>query len=109
MFCNFLNCEISKKSSRTTDILGCTFSQLKEHIEGQFEPGMTWLGKERKKWHMDHRIPVDSAANDYEANALNHYMNFQPLWAGENISKGNSYDPKEKEKYLEWYKENVII
>jgi hypothetical protein len=41
------------------------------------------------KWHLDHIVPISSAKTEEEVIALNHHTNFQPLWAFDNLSKGN--------------------
>jgi hypothetical protein len=48
---------------------------------------MNW--DNRKDWHLDHIYPVSLAKDEQELIKLNHYTNFQPLWAIENMSKGN--------------------
>lgn len=75
------------KKSRTFDILGCTFEEFKVHIENQFTEGMTWSNM--GKWHLDHIYPVSLAKDEEELIKLNHYTNFQPLWAIDNIRKSN--------------------
>jgi hypothetical protein len=75
------------KKSRTYEILGCTFEEFKIHLEKQFTEGMSWgnMGK----WHLDHIHPVSLAKDEEEIIKLNHYTNFQPLWAIDNIRKSN--------------------
>lgn len=75
------------KTSKTVQILGCTFAEFKIHIERQFYKGMTW--ENRSKWHLDHIIPISSATTEHEIIKLNHYLNLRPCWAKENISKGS--------------------
>ena len=75
------------KNSRTTQILGCSIEFFKNYIEQRFKNGMTW--ENRTAWHLDHIIPISSAKTEEETIRLNHYTNFQPLWAAENIKKGN--------------------
>lgn len=41
------------------------------------------------EWHLDHIIPISSAKTEEEVIKLNHYTNFQPLWAEDNWNKGN--------------------
>ena len=43
------------------------------------------------EWHMDHIKPISLAKTENEILELNHYTNFQPLWANENLSKSNKY------------------
>lgn len=74
------------KRSRTFQLVGCSWDELKKHIENQFIDGMTW--ENRHLWHIDHIIPMASAKNIEELEALCHYTNLQPLWAGDNMSKG---------------------
>jgi hypothetical protein len=31
-----------KKTQRTMKLVGCTVEELKQHIEKQFKPGMSW-------------------------------------------------------------------
>jgi len=75
------------KRSKTYKILGCTFEEFKEHLEKQFTKGMTW--ENQGEWHLDHIYPVSLAKDEKHLIELNHYTNFQPLWAIDNIIKGN--------------------
>lgn len=75
------------KNLKTQKILGCSFDEFKFHIESQFKEGMCW--ENHGKWHLDHIIPISSSKSEEEVYKLNHYKNFQPLWAFENLSKGN--------------------
>ena len=74
------------KTSRTRDILGCSYDKAFKHIENQFRDGMSW--DNYGKWHIDHIIPLCSATTVEELEKLCHYTNLQPLWAEENILKG---------------------
>ena len=49
---------------------------------------MSWSN--HGKWHLDHIIPISSARTKEEAIKLNHYSNFQPLWAIDNLVKHNN-------------------
>ena len=70
-----------------------------------FEDGMSW--DNYGEWHIDHIVPLVSADNDEELEALFYYKNIQPMWAELNLRKGASYDLADKLDYLEWYYENV--
>jgi hypothetical protein len=74
-----------KKNSRTEVILGCTIEEFVIYIQSQFKKGMTL--ENHGQWHLDHIIPLASATTEDEIIKLNHYTNFQPLWAKENIIK----------------------
>ena len=76
------------KKSKTFDILGVDFETFKKHIERQFKKGMGWSN--HGEWHLDHIIPIALAETEKEAIKLNHYTNFQPLWAKENLEKHTS-------------------
>ena len=43
------------------------------------------------EWHLDHIKPISLAKSEEEIIELNHYTNFQPLWAKDNLSKSNKY------------------
>lgn len=74
------------KRSKSADILGCSFETFVQYIEGQLTDGMT-LGN-YGEWHLDHIIPISSATTEEDIIRLNHYTNFQPLWAMDNFKKG---------------------
>lgn len=76
---------ITKKETTST-ILGCSFSDLKKHLESKFSVGMSWESK--GEWHIDHIIPLASAKTPEGVIKLNHYTNLQPLWAEDNLRKG---------------------
>jgi hypothetical protein len=75
------------KKSKTCEYLGCSFEEFKKHIESKFSENMNW--ENRKEWHLDHIYPVSLAKDEQHLIKLNHYTNFQPLWAIDNIKKGN--------------------
>lgn len=83
----FLKKENIKKTNKTFDIIGCEPKFLREHLEKQFTDGMSW--DNYGSWHIDHIIPLSSANNSEEMNKLCHYSNLQPLWAYDNLRKGN--------------------
>lgn len=85
-----------RKNSITSEIIGCDWEKLKDHIESQFEEGMTWGNY--GEWHVDHIVPLASASTEQEILSLCHYTNLQPLWAKDNLSKGGKM-PEEWESY----------
>ena len=80
----------SRKTRRgsTFEIVGCTPDFLREHLEGQFKPGMTW-DNYGSHWHVDHRIPLASGRTSDEVKGLSHWTNLQPLEALENLIKSD--------------------
>jgi hypothetical protein len=76
----------SKNGGRTFDHLPYTPQQLKEHLEEQFEPWMTWEnygGKNdspQKTWQIDHIKPQ----NSYSFTSMDD-AEFQECWALENL------------------------
>lgn len=78
-----------RKSSKTFDLLGCSFELLKEYIEQQFKDGMSW--ENHGKWHIHHKILLSWAKNEEELKELCKYTNLQPLWTEDNLSKKNYY------------------
>ena len=86
LYVSFKKTGFSMKS-KTAEILGCSFEKFKSYIEQRFQEGMTW--DNRSQWHLDHIVPVCVAKTEQEIIKLNHYTNFRPLWAKENLAKGN--------------------
>ena len=80
-----LRCINSRKSNKTSEILGCSFEEFKLHLESQFEDWMTWdnralyNGELDYGWDIDHKIPLASAETEEDIIRLNHYTNLQPL------------------------------
>ena len=85
--CNSMKNKGYTKRSKTFEVLGCSYEEFKLHIEKQFKDGMSW--ENTGQWHYDHIYPVSLAKDEEELIKLNHYTNFQPLWAIDNFKKGN--------------------
>jgi DNA-directed RNA polymerase beta subunit len=81
---------MQKKLSSTSDLLGCSISDLKKHIEHKFLPGMSWENYGFRGWHIDHIKPCASfdLTDPTEQKKCFHYSNLQPLWSFDNWSKG---------------------
>lgn len=71
-----------------------TVEQLRTHIEKQFKPGMSWGNY--GLWHVDHKIPITlfnyEHPSDLDFKRCWSLNNLQPLWAAENIKKGNKIE-----------------
>jgi hypothetical protein len=78
------------KEYKTEKILGCTIKEFRIYIENKFKESMCF--DNHGQWHLDHIIPLSIATTEEEIIKLNHYTNFQPLWAEENLKKGNTYE-----------------
>lgn len=82
----------TEKKGKSIDYLGCSLQELKQYLESKFLPGMTWENYGIYGWHIDHIFPlskVDLTDKDAVPKVL-HYTNLQPLWAADNIKKGNT-------------------
>jgi len=75
------------KGRRSLKILGCSPDILKQHLEAKFTEGMSW--ENYGKWHIDHIVPLASATKEKQVLVLCHYRNLQPLWASDNMRKGD--------------------
>lgn len=87
-----LNCAIKdNKGGSSIEDLGCSIEELKTHLESKFQEGMTWDNHTKDGWHIDHIIPLSSfdLTIPEELKKACHYTNLQPLWAKDNLSKGN--------------------
>lgn len=82
--------------SGALSLIGCSLSELKLHLERQFQPGMNWsnygntvTGGERK-WNIDHLAPCAAfdLSDPEQRRACFHWSNLRPLWSSENCSKG---------------------
>ncbi len=84
------------KTCRTEQYVGCTYKELLDHLESQFEEGMTWenQGVGDNKWQVDHFKAQSRFDPTIEEEAFKcwHYTNLQPMWAEIN----NSWKDKKK-------------
>lgn len=76
--------------NRTTEMLGCSIQEMKNHLQKQFARGMTWENH-GTHWHVDHIIPLCEFdfSNPIQAALATHYTNLQPLWARDNLMKSD--------------------
>jgi len=96
LLCN-LRCRLRRalkglaKSASTMTLVGCSTRHTKDHLEKQFQPGMTWENY-GPVWHVDHMMPCASfdLTDPEQQRRCFHYTNLQPLWGTENISKGDN-------------------
>lgn len=81
----------NQKEGSVISDLGCKIPELKTYLENNFKEGMTWDNWGLKGWHIDHIIPLSSfdLTNREEFLRAVNYKNLQPLWAVENLKKGN--------------------
>lgn len=80
----------SKSGSAIRD-LGCTIAELKTYLESKFQPGMSW--ENYGQWHIDHIKPLSlfDLENHEDFRKAVNFSNLQPLWARDNLSKGNRH------------------
>jgi hypothetical protein len=79
------------KYSNYFNMVGYTALNLKEHLEKQFNNGMSW--ENYGEWHIDHIKPISSfifeGSEDEEFKKCWSLDNLQPMWGLENIKKSN--------------------
>jgi len=92
---------IVKAGSAITD-MGCSIEFLMNYLESKFQPNMTWKNYGTHGWTTDHIIPLASfdITDREQFLKANHYTNLQPLWAADNIRKGNKILSKKELKKL---------
>ena len=79
------------KSKSTIELLGCTIDEFKIYISNKFDSQMSWDNYGIYGWHIDHIIPCSSfdLTDPKQQKICFHYTNLQPLWAIDNLKKGN--------------------
>jgi len=80
------------KSKKTRKLIGCSVEKLKQHLESQFQEGMSW--DNYGEWHVDHIRPCamfDFTRAEDQLECF-HYTNLQPLWAEDNQRKSDKYE-----------------
>jgi hypothetical protein len=86
-----LKSQKTHKDNSTLELLGCSKQELVEHLESQFQDGMSWENYGLYGWHIDHIIPVSSfdLSEPNQFKKCFHFSNLQPLWAIDNLRKSN--------------------
>lgn len=78
-----------EKHKSTSELLGYNSIELKEHIERNFQDGMTW--ENYGEWEIDHIIPISLFdLENTPPSIVNSLDNLQPLWKIDNIKKSNN-------------------
>ena len=81
----------TKGVMKSSEFLGCSWNEYAAHIEAKFQPGMSWANQH--EWQVDHVVPLSwfDLRIPEQAKQANHYTNLQPMWASDNMKKGNRY------------------
>jgi hypothetical protein len=89
MICKSLK---KNKTSKTTELLGCSLKYFKNHLETQFKPEMNW-DNYALCWEVDHIKPCDSfdLTDIEQQKQCFHYTNTQPLFKTTEIAKSFGY------------------
>jgi len=97
----FFKAGFVKKPGHMSPLLGCTWDDLKFHLERQFYvrstgETMTWDNYGVHGWHIDHKQPLCSfdLESIEQCKKAVHFTNLQPLWCEDNLKKAT------KDRYL---------
>lgn len=88
-----------RRPARSEELVGCSFMELRKHLERQFRKRMSWENYGSRGWHIDHIIPCSAfdLSREEELRRCFHFTNLRPLWARENLRKGSKVtDPQLK-------------
>ena len=89
--CLYKSIKKEYKTSKYLKQFGYTVEELKSHLESKFVDGMTWGNY--GEWHLDHIKPKSwfDCSNEKQLIECWSLSNLQPLWAKDNLSKGNRF------------------
>ncbi len=85
---------ITKNKNKTTEMLGYSWKEFKEHIEAQFNEDMSWSNYGREGWSIDHILPVDWFIKNkvFDVKIVNSLRNLRPLNHKVNMRKSNQIE-----------------
>ena len=86
------------KAAKTAALIDAEIADFKAYLSSNWEEGMSWDNYGRDGWHVDHIRPCASFdLNDEEQQLVCfNWRNLRPMWAAENISKSDDYDPADE-------------
>jgi hypothetical protein len=72
------------KSASTLSLIGCSIPEFKNHLESQFQDGMSW--ENFSEWEIDHRVPLSAfnLADPHQQKLAFNFENCQPMWKRSN-------------------------
>lgn len=78
------------RDGKTEELLGCSYDELRQYLEAQFQEGMTWDNWGKGGWEVDHKKPLAlyDLTDPEQYREAAHYTNLQPLWESDNRRKG---------------------
>lgn len=81
----------NNKGGSLLELCGCSFEDLKKHIESQFTQFMSWDKFLNSEIHIDHIKPCQNfnLAEIEQQKTCFHYNNLRPLWATKEIAIRN--------------------
>jgi hypothetical protein len=82
----------TNKTESSLSLLGCTIQEIKQYLESQFKPEMTWENH-GEIWEIDHIKPCDSfdLIDIEQQKQCFHYTNLQPLFKTSELAKSFGY------------------
>lgn len=83
---------MAKKSDNTIGLIGCSIGRFMEYLKAHFVEGMSFSNY--GTWHIDHIRPCASfdLTDPKQQKQCFNFTNLQPLWAVDNLRKGDSYE-----------------
>ena len=80
--------QVTKKNSKTRELIGMSFEEFKKYIEFLMTPEMTW-----GNFHLDHSRPLSSfnLTDSDQLKEATHFSNIQPLLKQDNRKKNARY------------------
>lgn len=86
---------LKAKNGDVLDLVGCSKEFLLLHLESTARQRYGTNGYRKRKYEIDHIIPLETAKTEDEVKALWHWTNLQYLKPRDNRSKGGRYKGKE--------------
>ena len=79
----------AERKESTQQMVDCSWNELRQHIERQFKPGMSWANY--GEWHIDHIVPCAyfDLTKAEERRRCFHFSNLRPLDGLVNCRRGH--------------------